>query len=91
MQSRTATPPRATRLCWICGRPVPLENSETDEYGSIVHPECQACASKTQRSRIVAAGEAEISDLNMRKPRPPIQMVEPLGCTRGTMGPLFEK
>lgn len=50
MQSRSAIPPGATRFCWICGRPVPLENSETDEYGSIVHPECQAARLKLKEA-----------------------------------------
>lgn len=50
MQSRSASPPAATRFCWICGRPISLENSKTDEHGSIVHTECQTARLKLEEA-----------------------------------------
>ena len=26
--------------CWICGRPIPLEECKTDDYGHVVHEAC---------------------------------------------------
>jgi hypothetical protein len=54
MQSRSASPLGATRFCWICGRPISLENSKTDEHGSIVHTECQ-----TARLKLKEAGSSQ--------------------------------
>jgi hypothetical protein len=28
------------RICWICGRQVPLETCKIDEYGEAVHEKC---------------------------------------------------
>ena len=39
MQSPSTTIP-STRFCWICGRPISVENSHKDEDGNISHPEC---------------------------------------------------
>ncbi len=27
-------------MCWLCGKPLPLENCKTDERGRAVHEEC---------------------------------------------------
>lgn len=54
MQSGSASPPGVTRFCWICGRPLFLENSEIDEHGSIVHTECQ-----TARLKLKEAGSSQ--------------------------------
>ena len=40
MQSPISSSSGSIRFCWICGRPVSLENSKTDEYGNVVHSEC---------------------------------------------------
>jgi hypothetical protein len=40
MQNLRAIP--SIKICWICGRAVPLENGKTDEHGNIVHEECYA-------------------------------------------------
>ena len=40
MQSPIAASSDSIRFCWICGRPVSLENSQKDEHENIVHPEC---------------------------------------------------
>jgi hypothetical protein len=34
--------PFAPRKCWICGRPVSLEECKVDEHGLPVHEECHA-------------------------------------------------
>ena len=31
---------RPSRICWICGKSVSLENCKIDEHGSAVHEEC---------------------------------------------------
>ena len=31
---------RAAQCCWICGKPVSLENCKVDEQGFPVHGEC---------------------------------------------------
>ena len=31
---------RAAQCCWICGKPVSLENCKVDEQGLPVHGEC---------------------------------------------------
>lgn len=33
---------RAAHCCWICGRPIALENCKVDEHGLPVHGECYA-------------------------------------------------
>jgi hypothetical protein len=33
---------RATHSCWICDRPVQLENCKIDERGKPVHEDCYA-------------------------------------------------
>lgn len=40
MQSPATASCGSTRFCWICGRPVSLEDSQKDEHENIVHPEC---------------------------------------------------
>jgi hypothetical protein len=42
----------ATPTCSICGKPVPLESSKTDEYGQAVH---EGCAVSRLASRNLAA------------------------------------
>ena len=32
--------PAMIRICWICGRQVPLETCNIDEYGEAVHEKC---------------------------------------------------
>ncbi len=34
--------PISPRICWICGRPVQLEECKVDEHGLAVHEGCQA-------------------------------------------------
>lgn len=50
MQSSAITSPGSTRFCWICGRPVSLENSQKDEYGNIVHSECHTARVKLREA-----------------------------------------
>jgi hypothetical protein len=41
------------RCCWICGKPVSLENCKVDEHGLAVHEECYLAkvASKSKKSQ----------------------------------------
>jgi hypothetical protein len=43
----------AARCCWICGKPVSLENCKVDEHGLAVHEECYLAkvASKSKKSQ----------------------------------------
>ena len=50
MQSLDSTSSGSTRLCWICGRPVSLENSKTDEYGNPVHSDCYTALLKLRQA-----------------------------------------
>jgi len=50
MQSPGPTSPGSTRFCWICGKPVSLENSTTDEYGNAVHRECYTARLKLRQA-----------------------------------------
>jgi hypothetical protein len=52
----------STRFCWICGRPVSLENNKTDEHGNVVHRECY-----TARLKLRQAG----SPVMKKQPTPP--------------------
>ena len=27
-------------VCWMCGRPIPLEECKTDDHGHVVHEHC---------------------------------------------------
>lgn len=54
MQSPGPTSSGSTRFCWICGRPVSLENSKTDEHGNVVHDECL-----TARLKLKQAGSVQ--------------------------------
>jgi hypothetical protein len=31
-----------TVSCWICGKPIPLEDCKTDDHGHVVHENCYA-------------------------------------------------
>jgi hypothetical protein len=35
------SPDASSRICWICGKPVSLQMSKTDEHGNAVHESCQ--------------------------------------------------
>lgn len=50
MQSPGSTPSGSTRFCWICGRPVSLDNSKTDEHGNVVHSECYTARLKLKQA-----------------------------------------
>ena len=52
MANLTAVP--SIKFCWICGRPVSLENGETDEYGNIVHEHCYTARMKLERGGSIA-------------------------------------
>lgn len=50
MQSPDPTLSGSTRFCWICGRPIWLENRAKDEHGNIVHPECHRIRLKLEEA-----------------------------------------
>ena len=50
MHSPGATSSGSTQFCWICGRLVSMENSETDEHGNIVHGECHTARLKLKQA-----------------------------------------
>ena len=54
MQSPGPISSGSTHFCWICGKPVSLENSQTDEYGNLVHDECL-----TARLKLRQAGSSQ--------------------------------
>jgi hypothetical protein len=41
---------RITELCFICGKPVPLESANTNEYGRAVHEECYVLRMKLEQA-----------------------------------------
>jgi len=59
MQSPGASSPVSTRFCWICGRSISLENSKTDEDGSIVHAECQTARLKLKEAGSLLSEKAK--------------------------------
>jgi len=40
-----------TVTCWICGKPVPLAESKTDDHGRIVHENCYAAVTLATDSK----------------------------------------
>jgi len=54
---------RTPFMCFICGQPVPLETSKTNEYGRAVHEDCYILrikleqATTSERKFITAAAE----------------------------------
>ena len=62
--AREETPMRSpgaacSPFCWICDRPVSLEKSQKDEYGNIVHAECQTTRLKLKEASSLVQDEPE--------------------------------
>jgi hypothetical protein len=56
---------RTAHCCWICGKPVVLENCNVDEHGLSVHEECYVArvALNSRRPRF-----NEVDTVEVRKP-----------------------
>jgi len=49
----------SAKFCWICGRPVSLENGKTDEHGNIVHEDCYTTRLKLERECRIPPGKSK--------------------------------
>lgn len=54
-RQRDAVTTTPAAICWICGNPVPLEHSKTDEHGHAVHEECYVTKMKQEKSTSLPA------------------------------------
>jgi hypothetical protein len=36
--------------CWMCGKPIPLEECKTDDHGHVVHEDCYAEVAVQEKS-----------------------------------------
>ncbi len=50
MQDKTATV-----VCWMCGKPIPLEKCKTDDHGHVVHEHCYVAESVQNAEKKSAA------------------------------------